>query len=112
VSNALQLVGADTESYERVTMVTTGLAAAGSIAHRSGEGRYKGNRVQILKITIMHLLESLGLLLRLYTFMMLYNSASIATGYGLEGPGSILNKGKFFLLHNVWTGSECYSTSY
>jgi hypothetical protein len=39
--------------------------------------------------------------------------AGIATGYGLDGGGSVLGSGKrFFSLHSVQTGSEAQPASY
>lgn len=36
---------------------------------------------------------------------------SIATGHGLDDPGSIPSGGRFFFLHSVHTGSETHPAS-
>jgi hypothetical protein len=41
------------------------------------------------------------------------SSVDLATGYGLDGRGSIPGRGKiFFLLHSVQTGSEDHPASF
>jgi hypothetical protein len=40
------------------------------------------------------------------------SSVSIATGYGLDSPGSIPGRGKIFLLHSIQIGSEALPASY
>jgi hypothetical protein len=41
-----------------------------------------------------------------------YSSGGIATGYGLNNPGSILGRARFSLLHNVQTDSGAHPASY
>jgi hypothetical protein len=59
------------------------------------------------------ILPFLPFYLYLLYFRSRYNSVGIATGYELEGRGSILDRGKiFFLFHSVQTGSGSPPASY
>jgi hypothetical protein len=42
----------------------------------------------------------------------LYSSVGIATGCGLENPGSFPDKARFSVLHSVQTGFEAHPVSY
>jgi hypothetical protein len=47
-----------------------------------------------------------------YLDIMQYFTVGIATGYGLDGPGSIPGRARFSLLHSVQTGSGAQPASY